>query len=140
MVTQYERADPTGSLLSDLPKLLNRFFDQLLDLINTQYELFKTELKEGVTAYGMRALTFGVGAIVALLGFVLLNLAVVFWLNLAVRSLAASFAIVGFVDLTIGSIGAFITAKRFGAQRLFRESKRELERDKEWIKTESRTI
>jgi uncharacterized membrane protein YqjE len=77
---------------------------------------------------------------VALLGFALLNVAVVLWLDLTVRSLAASFAIVGFVDLVIGSIGAFLAAKRFGAQRLFRESKRELERDKEWIRTESRAM
>jgi uncharacterized membrane protein YqjE len=120
-----------------LSQLLNRLFDQLKELFNSQVALLKTELREGVSSYGVKVAWVVCASMVALVGFILLSVGLSFWLNLAIDNLALSFLIVGFLYLIIGSVAAFSFAKKIAEQpSVLPHTIEEVKKDKEWIKKE----
>jgi len=127
--------------LSQLPQLFNRLFDQLQQLLNTQVALFKLEFRETIRRYGQGALFATCAAIIASLGFALLSIALVFWLDLYINNQAASFALVGVLYFIGGLATAFVLGKRLAAQpSLLPQTKEELQKDKQWIKTETHQV
>src|SRR6185369_3815480 len=61
-----------------LPTLFSRLGDDVMQLFNSQLALFKVEIKEEASAYARGITMIALGAVVAVVGFALLNVAVAF--------------------------------------------------------------
>lgn len=140
MLTETEGNVPHAeSSLSQLPALLRKFCDQFLKLFDTQLALFKTELKGAVRAYSKHLILTMASGLVALLGFSFLSIGLAFWVNGYINNLAISFGCVGGVYLTIGVTSALAAVRRMIHQPpVLNQTMEELERDQQWIKTETR--
>jgi uncharacterized membrane protein YqjE len=127
--------------IQELPALFGRLSDGVMTLLDTKLSLLKVEIKEDAEAYISGGAKIGIGAVIAGVGFALLNVAIA----LLVASLlpeawgqpvryTAGFAIVGLLYLLIGGI-IIITVKNALAKRQLVPSRsvNELKRDKEWI-------
>lgn len=122
--------------LTQLPSLLKRFCDQFLTLFDIQLALFKTELKGGVKIYAKHLILTVFSALVALIGFSFLSVGLAFWANAHIRNLALSFACVGGAYLIIGVISTLAAVRRItNLAPLLDETREELERDQQWIRT-----
>jgi uncharacterized membrane protein YqjE len=131
-------AQPESSSLSQLPSLFKRFFDQFLKLLDTQVALFKVELKGAVKIYARHLILTISSALVALVGFSLLSLGLVFWINGRINNLPTSFGSVGGVYLIIGVISALGAARRITNQpQVLNQTLEELEKGEQWIKRET---
>ena len=128
-----------------LPTLLSRLGDDAVQLINSQFALFKVEIKEDVNAYIRGAITIAVGAVVALIGFALLNVALAFGVstlfaqtNLSeAATYALGFVVTGLFYLLVGGIVVMAIKSRLAKQDLVpTRSVQELRKDKEWLKNE----
>jgi uncharacterized membrane protein YqjE len=143
MLSEYgERTvEQSNALLSQLPQLFTRLLDQFLQLLNTQVALFKTELRAGVKEYAKRILLAACAAVLALMGFLLLSVGLALGLNLYLQSPAFSFVLVGLIYLLVGSVAGIIWGKKLISQpALLTQTVRELERDRQWIKTGTRQV
>src|SRR5262245_30823218 len=130
--------EPPSSGLADLPRLLNRFVEQVLRLFETQIALVRTEVREAVGSYTKSLLRIAISAVVGLLGFVLVNVALVLWLDTYMQNLALSFGLVGGCYLVVGGILGYVAVQRMRAAPIsLPDSRRELERDKNWVKSAS---
>jgi uncharacterized membrane protein YqjE len=128
-----------------IPTLLSRLGDDVMELINSQLALFKVEIKEEANEYARGAALIGVGAVVAAIGFALLNVAVAFGVSTlfaqAGFSQPASYAL-GFVGtgvfyLVVGAIVVMAMKSRLARQPLVpKRTVEELRKDKEWLKNE----
>ena len=131
--------EQSNALLSQLPQLFTRLLDQFFQLLNTQVALFKTELRAGVKQYVKRILLAACTALLALMGFLLLSVSLALGLNLYIQSPAFSFVLVGLIYLLVGSVAGVIRGKKLISQpALLTQTVRELERDRQWIKTGTR--
>jgi uncharacterized membrane protein YqjE len=131
--------EQSNALLSQLPQLFTRLLDRFLQLLNTEVALFKTELRAGVKPYAKRILLAACTALLALMGFLLLSVSLALGLNLYIQSPAFSFVLVGLIYLLVGSVaGVFWGKKLISKPTLLTQTVRELERDRQWIKTETR--
>jgi uncharacterized membrane protein YqjE len=128
-----------------LPDLLSRLGNDVMELINSQLALFKVEIKEEADAYARGAALMSVGAIVAAVGFALLNVAVAFGVStLFARagfsqpaSYALGFVATGVFYLLFGGIMVMVIKSRLAHQALVpRRTVEELRKDKEWLKNE----
>ena len=135
MFTETEgRVRHADSSLSQLPSLFKRFCDQLLRLLDTQLALLKAELKGGVKIYAKYLILTMSSALVALVGFSLLSLGLVFWVNLKIQSLPVSFSCVGGAYLSMGVISAWVAVRRMTHQPpVLNQTLQELEKDQQWI-------
>src|SRR4030095_15570152 len=61
-----------------LPTLVGRLGDDVMDLFKSQLELFKVEIKEEANAYAHGITMIAIGAVIATVGFALLNVAIAF--------------------------------------------------------------
>jgi hypothetical protein len=61
-----------------LPTLFSRLGDDVMQLFNSQLALFKVEIKEEASAYARGVTMIAVGAVIATIGFALLNVAIAF--------------------------------------------------------------
>ena len=61
-----------------LPGLFSRLGDDVMELFNSQLALFKVEIKEEASAYARGITMIAVGAVIATVGFALLNVAIAF--------------------------------------------------------------
>jgi uncharacterized membrane protein YqjE len=133
--------EQSNALLSQLPQLFTRLLDQFLQLLNTQVALFKTELRAGVKEYAKGFLLAACAAVLALMGFLLLSVGLALGLNLYLQSPAFSFVLVGLIYLLVGSVAGIIWGKKLISQpALLTQTVRELERDRQWIKTGTRQV
>src|SRR6187455_3094145 len=64
-----------------LPSLFGRLGDDVMQLFDTKMSLLKVELKEEANAYARDGALIAAGAIVALIGFALLNVALAFGIS-----------------------------------------------------------
>ena len=140
VVNNGNRADTEG-----LPTLLSRLGDDVVQLINSQFALFKVEIKEDVNAYIRGAITIAVGAVVALIGFALLNVALAFGVSTLFAqtnlsepaTYALGFVVTGVFYLLVGGIVVMAIKSRLAKQDLVpTRSVQELRKDKEWLKNE----
>ncbi len=59
-----------------LPNLFSRLGDDVMQLFNSQLALFKVEIKEEANAYARGVTMIAIGAVIATIGFALLNVAI----------------------------------------------------------------
>ena len=128
-----------------LPDLLGRLGNDVMELINSQLALFKVEIKEEANTYARGAAMISAGAIVATIGFALLNVAAAFGVSTLFAqagfsqpaSYALGFVVTGAFYLLIGAIMVMVIKSRLANQALVpRRTVEELRKDKEWLKNE----
>ena len=128
-----------------LPNLLSRLGDDVMQLINSQLALFKVEIKEEASAYARGAALIGLGAVIATIGFALLNVAIAFAVSTLFAqanfsqpaSYALGFVVTGFFYLLVGGIVVLAMKNRLAKQELVPPmTVQELRKDKQWLKSE----
>jgi len=136
---------PVRSETESLPTLFSRLGDDVMQLFNSQLTLFKVEIKEEANAYLRGAIMIGLGAVVALIGFALLNVAVAFGVSTMfaqsnfsqAASYALGFVITGIFYLLVGAIVVTAVKGRLAKQDLVpNRTVEELRKDKQWLKNE----
>ena len=128
-----------------LPNLFGRLGDDVMQLFNSQLALFKVEIKEEASAYARGVTMIAIGAVIATVGFALLNVAIAFAVSTlfaqANFSQPASYAL-GFVAtggfyVLVGAIVVLMMKNRLAKQDLVpQRTVDELRKDKQWLKNE----
>ena len=130
---------------TDLPSLVERLGQDAVTLLDQKLTLLKIELKEDVNAYLRGSIAILAGAVMAAVGFALVNVALAFAFSTLFANLdisqparyALSFAITGALYLVIGAIVVVVTKNGLARVGIVpQRTMRELERDKEWIQKE----
>jgi hypothetical protein len=126
-----------------LPSLFGRLGDDLSRLVDLRLRLLKVEVKEDVGAYIRRSLTIGIGAVIAVTGFALANVALAFFVSALFANFGLSqpakyglgFIITGLIYLITGAVIVMLTKRRLAAQGIVPErSVEEFEHDKRLAK------
>jgi uncharacterized membrane protein YqjE len=128
-----------------LPTLVSRLGDDVMQLFKSQLELFKVEVKEEANAYARGIAFIAVGAVVATVGFALLNVAIAFAVSTLFAqanfsqpaSYALGFVATGAFYVLIGGIIVLLMKNRLAKQDLVpQRTVAELRKDKQWLKNE----
>ena len=126
-----------------LPSLFSRLTDELTQLFDAKLDLLKAELKEEVSAYTVGVLLIVAGAVIAIVGFILLNVAIAFLISMLFDATHWSpaaryglgFIITALVYLVVGAIIILVAKNRLAKQSILpKRSAIELKRDKQWLK------
>ena len=128
-----------------LPNLFSRLGDDVMQLFNSQLALFKVEVKEEANAYARGITMIAIGAVIATVGFALLNVAIAFAVSTLFAqanfsqpaSYALGFVVTGGFYLLVGAIVVMLMKNRLGRQDLVpQKTVQELRKDKQWLKNE----
>ena len=128
-----------------LPTLVARLGDDVMQLFDTKLSLLKVEIKEEATEYARDGVMIAVGAIIAAVGFALLNVALAFGISLLLGSTdlsqpakyAIGFVSAGVLYLVVGGIIITAMKGRLAKQSLVPDrTVAELRKDKQWLKKE----
>lgn len=135
-----KRSDSEG-----LPTLVSRLGDDVMELFKSQLELFKVEIKEEANAYARGITMIAIGAVIATVGFALLNVAIAFAVSTLFAqanfsqpaSYALGFVVTGAFYVLIGGIIVLLMKNRLAKQDLVpQRTVAELRKDKQWLKNE----
>ncbi len=127
--------------IQELPALFGRLSDSVMTLLDTKLSLLKVEIKEDADAYISGGTKIGIGAVIAGVGFALVNVAIALFVATLLPETwsqpvryATGFVITGLLYLIIGGI-IIVTVKNALAKRNLVPSRsvQELQRDKQWI-------
>jgi uncharacterized membrane protein YqjE len=138
-----EMATPTDN--ESLPNLFGRLGDDVMQLFNSQLALFKVEIKEEANAYARGITMIAIGAVIATIGFALLNVAIAFGVSTLFAqanfsqpaSYALGFVVTGGFYLLVGAIVVMLMKSRLSKQELVpQRTVQELRKDKQWLKNE----
>jgi len=128
-----------------LPSLFSRLGEDVMQLFNSQLALFKVEIKEEAGAYARGITMVAIGAVIATVGFALLNVAIAFAVSTLFAkanfsqpaSYALGFVVTGGFYVLVGAIVVMLMKNRLARQELVpKRSVAELRKDKEWLKNE----
>jgi len=128
-----------------LPNLFSRLGDDVMQLFNSQLALFKVEIKEEANAYARGITMIAIGAVIATVGFALLNVAIAFAVSTLFAqanftqpaSYALGFIVTGGFYLLVGAIVVMLMKNRLAGQDLVpQRTVQELRKDKQWLKNE----
>ena len=128
-----------------LPNLFSRLGDDVMQLFNSQLALFKVEIKEEASVYARNVTMIAIGAVIATVGFALLNVAIAFAVSTLFAkanfsqpaSYALGFVVTGGFYVLVGAIVVMLMKNRLARQELVpKRSVAELRKDKEWLKNE----
>jgi len=128
-----------------LPNLFSRLGDDVVQLFNSQLALFKVEIKEEANAYARGVTMIAIGAVIATVGFALLNVAIAFAVSTLFAqanfsqpaSYALGFVVTGGFYLLVGAIVVMLMKSRLSRQDLVpQRTVQELRKDKQWLKNE----
>jgi uncharacterized membrane protein YqjE len=128
-----------------LPTLFSRLGDDVMELFNSQLALFKVEIKEEANAYARAITMIAVGAVIATVGFALVNVAIAFAVSTLFAqanfsqpaSYALGFVVTGAFYVLIGGIVVLLMKNRLAKQDLVpQRTVAELRKDKQWLKNE----
>ena len=128
-----------------LPNLFSRLGDDVMQLFNSQLALFKVEIKEEANAYARGITMIAIGAVIATVGFALLNVAIAFAVSTLFAqanfsqpaSYALGFVVTGGFYLLVGAIVVMLMKNRLARQDLVpQRTVQELRKDKQWLKNE----
>lgn len=143
--TSLTSANQPATDTESLPNLFSRLGDDVMELFNSQLALFKVEIKEEANAYARAATTIAFGAVIATVGFALLNVAIAFAVSTLFAqanlsqpaSYALGFVVTGAFYLVVGAILVILMKNRLVKQELVpQRTVEELRKDKEWLKNE----
>ena len=131
--------------IEQLPVLFSRLGDDVVQLFNSQLALFKVEIREEVDTFARGAIMIALGAVIGVIGFALLNVALAFGVSTlfaqAELSQPASYAL-GFVAtgvfyLIVGAILIAVIKNRLSKQQVVpQRTVAELRKDQVWLKNE----
>ncbi len=136
-------AGPPGGYQSDrspgegegLGSLISGTIKDLQELMRAEVQLAKTELKEDAAAAGRGIAVIAAGAVVGLVGFIFLMLALTYLLNEWIEELWVSAGIVALGLLVVAAILAQVGRSRLSAADLKPERTIEtLKEDQRWAK------
>src|SRR5262245_33830705 len=128
-----------------LPNLFSRLGDDIMQLFNSQLALFKVEIKEEANAYARGVTMIAIGAVIATIGFALLNVAIAFAVSTLFAqanfsqpaSYALGFIVTGGFYVLVGAIVVMLMKSRLARQDLVpQKTVQELRKDKQWLKNE----
>ena len=137
--------------LENLPTLFGRLGDDVMGLVDTKLSLIKVELKEDASFYARNAAMTIVGAVVALIGFAFVNVAVAFFISnlfgsdapgtvaqkFGPTSYGLGFLITGAVYLVVGGVVALVAKNKLAKYNPApTASLEEIRKDKQWLKNE----
>ncbi len=136
--------------VENLPALLGRLGDDVMRLVDTKLSLVKVELKEDASFYARNGALTAVGAMVALIGFALLNVAVAFFISNFFANDAATtaerftptsyglgFLITGVIYIVVGGVIVLVMKNRLAAYNpVPTTTLDEIRKDKQWLKNE----
>jgi uncharacterized membrane protein YqjE len=129
-----------------LPSLFSRLSDQITELFDAKLTLLRVELKEEINTYLRGVAVIIAGAVVALIGFALLNVAIAFLISIIFESThmsqparyALGFIITAGFYLVAGGVVIMKAKSRIAKQGLVPpRTAKELERDKEWLQKQT---
>ena len=142
-------AAPTGSELENLPALVGKLGDDVMRLLDTKLSLVKVELKEDASFYARNGALTAVGAMVALIGFALVNVALAFFISnlfandagtperFGPTSYGLGFLITGILYVIIGGVVVLLMKNRLAAYNpVPTTTLEEIRKDKQWLKNE----
>ena len=141
--TENELATRTDS--EGLPNLFSRLGDDIMQLFNSQLALFKVEVKEEASAYARGVTGIVIGAVIATVGFALLNVAIAFAVSTLFAqanfsqpaSYALGFVVTGGFYVLVGAVVAMLMKNSLAKQNLVpKRTVAELRKDKQWLKNE----
>lgn len=125
-----------------LPSLVGKLGEDIATLIDSKISLLKIEIKEDVSAYTSHIVGLIIGAVVAVVGFALFNVAIAFLISSLFQDTelsepvryALGFIITAALYIIIGAAIILRTKGRMARQDLVpSRSMKELEKDKRWI-------
>jgi len=128
-----------------LPSLFSRLGEDVVRLFDSQLALFKVEVKEEANSFARGAAMLGVGAVIGMIGFALLNVALAFGVSTLFTqaqfsqpaSYALGFVLTGVFYLLVGSVVMLVVKNRLSNQQMVpQRTIEELRKDKEWLKKE----
>jgi len=128
-----------------LPSLFSRLGDDVMQLFNSQLALFKVEIKEEANVYARGVSMIAIGAVIATIGFALLNVAIAFAVSTLFAqanfsqpaSYALGFVVTGGFYVLVGAIVLILMKNRLAKQDLVpQRTVDELRKDKQWLKNE----
>src|ERR1041385_4992279 len=128
-----------------LPNLFSRLGDDIMQLFNSQLALFKVEIKEEANAYARGITMIAIGAVIATVGFALLNVAIAFAVSTLFAqanfsqpaSYALGFVVTGGFYLLVGAIIVMLMKSKLSKKELApQRTVQELRKDKQWLKNE----
>ena len=137
--------------LENLPTLFGRLGDDVMRLVDTKLSLIKVELKEDASFYARNGAFTAVGAMIALIGFALANVAVAFFIANFFASDAAGavaqkfgptsyglgFLITGVLYVVIGGVIVLVMKNKLAAYNpVPTTTLEEIRKDKQWLKNE----
>ena len=135
--------------VENLPALLGRLGDDVMRLVDTKLSLVKVELKEDASFYARNGAFMTVGAMIALIGFALVNVAIAFFISNFFADEAAAaerfgptsyglgFLITGIIYIVIGGVIVLVMKNRLAAYNPVPTSTLdEIRKDKQWLKNE----
>ena len=149
--TSLTRADETTADVArrsdteSIPTLVGRLGDDVMALFKSQLELFKVEIKEEANAYARGITMIAIGAVIATVGFALLNVAIAFAVSTLFAqanfsqpaSYALGFVVTGAFYVLIGGIVVLLMKNRLAKQDLVpQRTVAELRKDQQWLKNE----
>lgn len=133
------------SELENLPVLLTRLGDDVMQLFDTKMGLLKVEVQEDVSAFLRAGTGIGIAGAVALIGFALVSVAAALGISTLLAGTNFSqagrfglgFVIVGAIYLVVGAIVALVMKGRLSRQSFVpNRTVDEFRKDKEWLKKE----
>ena len=137
---------PAGPIEGEsLTHLLSRLGEDVMQLLDSKLTLLKVELKEEARAYLISGIMIGVGAMIALVGFALLNVAVAFGVSTlfsqsglsAGAQFALGFVLTGVFYVVIGAVLVLAMKSRLAKVDIVPDRfVEELRKDKQWLKNE----
>ena len=128
-----------------LPTLFSRLGDDIMQLFNSQLALFKVEIREEAGAYARAVTMIAIGAVIATVGFALLNVAIAFAVSTLFAqanfsqpaSYALGFVVTGGFYVLVGAVVVMLMKNRLAKQDLVpQRTVAELRKDKQWLKNE----
>lgn len=127
----------------NLTSLVGRLGEDVMTLVDTKISLLKIEVKEDVSSYVRNGVLTVAGAMIALIGFLLLNVAIAFFISKLFTfpderlNYACGFLLTGVFYLVAGGILVMVMKNKLTAQNPMPEqSIEEIKRDKQWLKNE----
>ena len=142
-------AAATGAELENLPALVGKLGDDVMRLLDTKLSLVKVELKEDASFYARNGAFTAVGAMVALIGFALVNVAIAFFISnlfghdggaverYTPTSYGLGFLITGILYVVIGGVIVLVMKNKLAAYNpVPTTTLDEIRKDKQWLKNE----
>jgi uncharacterized membrane protein YqjE len=130
--------------ISQLPSMVSKIGDDVMQLVDAKIGLLKIELKEEASFYGRTSAMIAVGGVLAAIGFTLANVAVAFFVSRLFIgtftepvSYALGFLLTGALYVVIGAVVAVTMKNRLSSYSPApQRSIEELRKDKQWLKNE----